>query len=1449
MLAVPTSAVADFGRQPVPENKLTAELQDQFGSKNTLNFWVRLSARADTSQAAHIKDWTDRGQAVVDGLKATASSSQVEARKVLDSVGATYTPYWVTNAILVENGSQALATSLASLASVAQLDAQHTFHLPKPVDVKPDGMGPNAVEWGIANINADDVWTQFGVRGEGIVVANIDSGVDGDHPALVGKYRGNLGNGQFDHNYNWLDTNGRCPDAPCDGDIGPGGVSHGSHTMGTMVGDDGQGNQIGVAPGATWIAANGCDTCADADLIESGQWMLEPRDLAGQNPDVSKRPNIVNNSWGTLVPSTAPFMEDIQQSWADSGIFGVWSNGNNGSACATSGSPGSRTINYSVGAYNEANAIASFSSRGAGQDGTIKPNISAPGVAVRSSQNGGVYGLVSGTSMAAPHVSGAIALLWSAAPALIGDIVGTQALLDNTARDRSDLTCGGTEDDNNVWGEGQLDALALVQAAPVGDAGTLSGTVTEAANGNPRGGATVSITGPMTRQITTGPDGTYSTTLTAGTYQVSVQAFGFEPQTRPVTITAGQTTTADFALAVASNFPVSGTVTDRNGGAPIAGARVTIGATAIPPATTDAEGRYTFPSVPVGNYQVTATADRCVQSATLPLSVTGPTTLNFSVGRVSDAFGYFCQTEPTNYVEADTPVALTGDDNATSIQLPFNVNLYGHSYRTAFVSTNGNINFTALNTTLSNVALPNTAAPNAAIYALWDDLNVVADASVRTKTLGTAPNRQFVIEWRNVQFFATQLRVDFEVSLFENGDIVLAYRNIDAANVRETGSSATVGIENETGTVARQWSFNETNALNNATQIRYSLPPNGFVTGSVTDANDGLAAAGKVRAIAQDGTTVRESTVDADGRYSLQLFLGGYTIEASGPGYVAQTRDVIIDTNRESNTVDFSLATGIAEVDTASVERIIPNGQSRTVNVNITNTGSADLTFDNGEIARTAAPQVATPHRTDSMGRDLVDPYAKNSKALFTPEEWTGATPQATGDILASWDSGIPGVWGLGADENVWVSDIPSADTNTEFSPTGAATGRSHAVPWSGGPGWPGDMAFDPTSESMCQINVNAETPNIHCWDLDSGEDTYVIDVGFPTTQRGLGYNEIDDVFYASAWIDGPVYTVAGRTHTDPGAILSQCTPDDPTISGLAYNSTADVLWSVTNSPTDTIYQLNPEDCSTISTMGFPNNTPGAGAGIELDAAGNMWVVNQNDAKVYLLESGVPRVGDVPWLSTNPSTGTLAPGESATIRVTLNTAGLAAGVHEATLLLQTNAARTPNVSVPIKLVVPAYQVAVNAGGGQYVDGLSDTWQADKKWTAGTWGWIAQRTVTSTTTRTIGGTDDVTPFQSRRSGIFRYQFDFVPRGTYVVDLNFAEYAANFRPGARIFDVRIDGQFVLVAHDVAAEVRGLWADQHSFVIEHPGGHLNIEFLDRFGSQLPIVNSLRVTDRPDL
>jgi len=161
-----------------------------------------------------------------------------------------------------------------------------------------------------------------------------------------------------------------------------------------------------------------------------------------------------------------------------------------------------------------------------------------------------------------------------------------------------------------------------------------------------------------------------------------------------------------------------------------------------------------------------------------------------------------------SYVEANTLLPLMGDDNYLEVPLPFSFTLYNVPYTHAYVSTNGFLSFIRGTPSPSNVSLPTTAIPNGAIYAFWDDLFVDSTASVRTELLGTAPNRQFVIEWRNVRFTDEfKKRIDFEIVLHENGVILLQYRNI-ASDAREMGNKATVGVEDATGSSAVQFSYN-----------------------------------------------------------------------------------------------------------------------------------------------------------------------------------------------------------------------------------------------------------------------------------------------------------------------------------------------------------------------------------------------------------------------------------------------------------------------------------------------------------------------------------------------------------------------------------------------------------------------------------------------------------------
>jgi subtilisin family serine protease len=447
-------------------------------------FWILLRDRADLSAAHGIADRTARGTFVMHRLMATAGSAQRRLRAILDARHVPYHAFWAIDAVRVQRGDAATVAAVTGLKEVAAIVPVWSARV-DPLAVTPEGMSeprsPATVEWNIARIRAPKVWNRLQDRGEGIVVANIDTGVQFDHPALVRQYRGNLGNGTFNHNYDWFDPSQVCPaPKPCDN------VNHGTHLMGIVVGDDGDPgtNQIGVAPHAKWIAAKGCEdvSCSDVALVASGQWMLAPTNLRGRKPKPALRPDVVSNGWGGA--GGDDFYRQIVQDWVASGIYPVFSVGAGGPGCGSVGAPASYPESYGVGATDMNDLVTSFSGRGPSPfGGAIKPNVVAPGVSIRSSVPPDSYLTFNGTSMATSHAAGVVALVWSAKPGIRGDIDATRAAIGTGAIDHSDLTCGGTADDNNVYGEGRLDALAAVKAALARRPGTSGGPLATRAAG------------------------------------------------------------------------------------------------------------------------------------------------------------------------------------------------------------------------------------------------------------------------------------------------------------------------------------------------------------------------------------------------------------------------------------------------------------------------------------------------------------------------------------------------------------------------------------------------------------------------------------------------------------------------------------------------------------------------------------------------------------------------------------------------------------------------------------------------------------------------------------------------------------------------------------------------------------------------------------------------------
>ncbi|MEU7072747.1 S8 family serine peptidase [Streptomyces narbonensis] len=819
LIGPPSAAAAPA---PAPSPKVDSALLDTLGEGEDSTFFVVLKSQADLSGAKRRGSHAAKTTAAFTALRDKARGSQRSLRAFLDKEKVGYESFWIANALKV-TGDEELVDELARRSDVERIVQERHYALDATEsavtgDAATDA-DPVTPEWGVKDVKADQVWDQYEDRGEGIVIANIDSGVQYDHPALVGNYRGNNGDGSFTHDYNWYDPTGQCTtSAPCDNN------GHGTHTMGTMAGAGG----VGVAPGAKWIAAKGCEStsCSDSSLLAAGQWILAPTDSNGRNPRPDLAPDIVNNSWGG---GDTTFYQDIVEAWNAAGIFEAFASGNDGDGvtCSTGHAPGSQAPAYGVGAYGSDGQIAKFSGFGPSLvDGSMKPNISAPGVNIRSTWPGSTYKAINGTSMATPHVAGAVALLWSAAPSLIGKIDETRQILNDGAIDVDDTHCGGTADANNVWGEGKLDVLASVNAAPR-SAATVTGTVRDAATGTPVSGALVDFrAGDVRRQVTTAADGTYTLHVNAGTYTVTTSRYGYATAAAEgLALTTGEQATHDIALGAVPTHTVSGTVLDVTG-KPLKGATVQFTDAPVTPVTTDATGAFRLPAVAEGTFTLRTTPASpalCNGVHSTSVTVDGDETVTAALPPRTDTSGTSCAPAAYRWINGTTKTGLTGDENAKTLALPFPVSFYGTSYTSASVTTNGLVNFLAPRLgDYTNVALPSAAQPNGVVAALWDDLIVDKKATVMTATTGTPGHRTFAIVWNNAAFAEdTTARITFEAVFDEaTGAITLQYQGV-GADSRTKGGSATIGIENQAGTDALGYSFDQT-VLTDHSAIRFT---------------------------------------------------------------------------------------------------------------------------------------------------------------------------------------------------------------------------------------------------------------------------------------------------------------------------------------------------------------------------------------------------------------------------------------------------------------------------------------------------------------------------------------------------------------------------------------------------------------------------------------------------
>lgn len=469
-------------------SKIDHTLLIKFDQRDKAEYIVLLKNRRAFESNLPFKSKNEKATYIYTSLLNHARTTQRPILAILKEKNLLFQSFYVTNAIKVSSDKASMIL-LAKRNDVEKIIDNAPFRM---LDYKVAQTNASArkaePEWGIKKIKADSVW-QLGFRGRGVIIGGQDTGYDWDVSPLKTKYKGYIDSATVDHNYHWHDAiksnNPVFPDSllnpcgyatkiPCDDN------NHGTHTMGTMVGEDDE-NSIGVAPDAKWIACRNMDRGWGqlSTYMECFEWFLAPYDLEENNPDPSKSPHVINNSWFCSEEegcnsSNIGLMEDIVKNLKASGIVVVVSAGNSGgNGCGSVvGPPAYFEASFSVGATNIEDTLAGFSSRGPvviDSSFRLKPNVTAPGVNVRSVIRGGGFANFSGTSMAGPHVAGLVGLIISANPSLAGNVDLIEDIIEASAVPiTTNVDCGdflGAQVPNALYGYGRVDALHAVNMA------------------------------------------------------------------------------------------------------------------------------------------------------------------------------------------------------------------------------------------------------------------------------------------------------------------------------------------------------------------------------------------------------------------------------------------------------------------------------------------------------------------------------------------------------------------------------------------------------------------------------------------------------------------------------------------------------------------------------------------------------------------------------------------------------------------------------------------------------------------------------------------------------------------------------------------------------------------------------------------------------------------------
>ncbi len=756
-----------------------------------------------------------------------------------------YQRFWIANMFAVI-AKPSFYYEMMTRQEVAQMDLDAELMLDYPEKGTSNEGSTESVEPGVKIVNAHKLWS-MGITGQGRLLMNIDTGVDYLHPQLNARWRGQ----HVPTNQAWFDPSGSTSPSDCD--------DHGTHTMGTMVGRT-NGDTVGIAVDAEWIAAKTiCSSPHTSNSVAAFQWALNPD---GNPSTINDMPDAISNSW--YDPDVSDECNGIYKQTLDAmeaaGIAIVFSAGNSGPNASTITKPKNintdevnvfcvANIDGSVYLQGNTNPIASSSSRGPSTCGgtgslLIKPEVSAPGTNVRSSVRNGGYSYFTGTSMASPHVAGAIALLKQAFPTLTGKQI--KLALYNTAKD-----LGAAGEDNN-YGKGLIDCYAafISMGTPDNVAPT---TITDLFVNNPTSNSLqLQWTAPNDTSVggVVGYDVRMSTSPINDANFSAATSVQFPSAPKPAGSTEMLTvtglnfgTTYHFAVKsrdVWGNWSqISNIANGTTLEAPVISVNpqslykemfnnqvshdtLTIANISTSPSTMQYNVQLINATFPTKNVSFNLVPD-IIKEKTNQLTLKGVDEINsgYSVEGQGgpDPFGYkwidsdapngpvfewvdisTTGTEVTSWTPTDS-YAGTDEGYAGPFNMGFNFKFYGNIFSNIYFGSNGFLCFAPLTAnSFTNASIPNSAAPNNIICPFWDDL----DGKTTGKVYYKAESDRFIVQYTNWPRYTGTGVITFQVHLYRSGKIMFYYKDVTLA----TNNSETVGIENATGTVGTLIAYN-----------------------------------------------------------------------------------------------------------------------------------------------------------------------------------------------------------------------------------------------------------------------------------------------------------------------------------------------------------------------------------------------------------------------------------------------------------------------------------------------------------------------------------------------------------------------------------------------------------------------------------------------------------------